>query len=164
MILVIERQLVTLVTSVCYAPARVVHPGSGYGMILQCIRGKEKRMSLVCKTLVLIDNAETLKLVAQAFPHPKYELEFIDTLEEASARAISGRMDLFIIDSKFADDSRIDSLRSCMPTLFVEPEYVRTDATGSDTAEESDRMRNAAEKLLRKNYIGWIIDALEYSS
>lgn len=125
---------------------------------------RKNEMSLVCKTLVLIDNAETLKLVAQALPHPKYELEFVDTLEEASARAISGRMDLFIVDSKFAEDTRIDSLRNCTPTLFVDPEYVQVAAGESDTAEESDRVRSAAEKLLRKNYINWIIDALEYSS
>lgn len=121
-------------------------------------------MSLVCKTLVLIDNAEALKLVAQAFPHPKYELEFVDTVDEASARAVARRMDLLIVDSRYADDPKIDSLRSCMPTLFVEPEFVQVTAGESDTAEESDRMRTAAEKILRKNYINWIVDALEYSS
>jgi DNA-binding response OmpR family regulator len=64
---------------------------------------KETEMSLVCRTLVLIEDARTLKLVAQAFPPPKYELEFADTPEEASARAVSNRMDLFIVDSKYAD-------------------------------------------------------------
>ncbi len=120
-------------------------------------------MSLVCKTLVLIESAETLKLVAKAFPHPKYELEFVDTLEEAHTRAISSRMDLFIVDSKFADDQRVDSVRNSMPTMFVESEYVHVGAGGDTTTEEPDRMRDAAEKLLRKNYINWIIDALEYS-
>lgn len=121
-------------------------------------------MSLVCKTLVLIENSVALKLVAKAFPHPKYELEFADTPEEASARAISGKMDLFIVDSQYADDPKIDSLKSCMPILFVEPEYVQAAAEDGDSAEESDRVRSAAEKLLRKNYINWIVDALEYSS
>lgn len=121
-------------------------------------------MSLVCRTLVLIEDARTLKLVAQAFPPPKYELEFADTPEEASARAVSNRMDLFIVDSKYADDARVDSLRSCMPTMFVEPEYVQVEAGESAFAEESNRMRSAVEKLLRKNYISWIIDALDYSS
>lgn len=125
---------------------------------------KEKEMSLVCKTLVLIENSVALKLVAKAFPHPKYELEFADTPEEASARAISGKMDLFIVDSQYADDPKIDSLKSCMPILFVEPEYVQAAAEDGDSAEESDRVRSAAEKLLRKNYINWIVDALEYSS
>ncbi len=121
-------------------------------------------MSLVCKTLVLVNNAEALRLVAQAFPHPKYELEFVDTLDEASARAVARRMDLFIVDSKYSNDPKIDSLTSCMPTMFVEPEYVQVTAGEGDAAEETDRMRTAAEKLLRKNYINWIVDALEYSS
>lgn len=121
-------------------------------------------MSLVCKTLVLVGGAETLRLVAQAFAPPKYELEFVDTPEEANARAVSGRMDLFIVDSRFADDSQINSIRSYMPTMFMETEYVRGQRKESTIMEESDRLRIAAEKLLRKNYINWIIDALEYSS
>ncbi len=121
-------------------------------------------MSLVCKTLVLIENSDTLKLIARAFPHPKYELEFVDTPEEASARAISGKMDLFIVDSMYADDPKIDSLKSCMPILFVQPEYVQTAAGEVDSGDEPDKVRSAAEKLLRKNYINWIVDALEYSS
>ena len=51
-----------------------------------------------------------------------------------------------------------------MPILFVEPEYVQAAVEEGNTAEESDRVRSAAEKLLRKNYINWIVDALEYSS
>ena len=121
-------------------------------------------MSLVCRTLVFIENSDTLKLIVRAFPHPKYELEFVDTAEEANARAISGKMDLFIVDSKYADDAKIDSLQSSMPILFVEPEYVQAAVEEGNTAEESDRVRSAAEKLLRKNYINWIVDALEYSS
>ncbi len=121
-------------------------------------------MSLVCKILVLVGGTETLKLVAQAFPHPKYELEFVDTPEEASARAVSKRMDLFIVDSGFAGHPKIDSLRSYLPTMFIDPEYVNAGASGSTVSEESARVRGAAERLLRKNYINWIIDALEYSS
>ncbi len=121
-------------------------------------------MSLVCKTLVFLENRETMKIVARAFPHPKYELEFVDTVEAAAAHAVSNRMDLFIVDSKFAGDEKIDSLRRYMPTLFVEPDYTQAAEIESHLDEESDRMRTAAEKLLRKNYIGWIVDALEYSS
>jgi hypothetical protein len=121
-------------------------------------------MSLVCKTLVFIQNPETLKLVAQAFPHPKYELDFADNIEEASAHAVSSRMDLFIVDSRFAEDEKVDTIRRCVPTLFVEPEYTQAEDEECSPGEESDRMRNAAEKLLRKNYISWIVDALEYSS
>jgi hypothetical protein len=121
-------------------------------------------MSLVCRTLVFIENSDTLKLIVRAFPHPKYELEFVDTPAEASARAITGRMDLFIVESKYADEPKIDSLKSSMPILFVEPEYVQTAAGDRDSGDEPDRVRSAAEKLLRKNYINWIVDALEYSS
>ena len=139
--------------------------GAKHGMVLQ-VRGAKGTitMSLVCKTLVLVGGTETLKLVAQAFPPPKYELEFVDTPEEASARAVSSRMDLFIVDSRFADDPRINSIRSYMPTMLMEPEYVRGEGEESSIMEESDRVRTAAERLLRKNYINWIIDALEYSS
>lgn len=122
------------------------------------------KMSLVCKTLVLVGGTETLKLVAHAFPPPKYELEFVDTPAEAGARTVSGRMDLFIVDSRFADDPQINSIKSHMPTMFMETEYVRGKGEESTIMEESDRVRTAAEKLLRKNYINWIIDALEYSS
>lgn len=142
--------------------------GALQGRLMACfcnIGGrKETEMPLVCKTLVLIEDARALKLVARAFPYPKYELEFVDTPEEASARAVSNRMDLFIVDSKHADDPKIESLKCCMPTMFVQPEYVHVGAEEDTIAEESDRMRTAVEKLLRKNYINWIIDALEYSS
>ncbi len=121
-------------------------------------------MSLVCKTLVFIPNPETLKIVAQAFPHPKYELEFADNIEEATAHAVSSRMDLFIVDSRFAEDQKVDTIRRCVPTLFVEPEFTQADNGECSPDEESYRMRKAAERLLRKNYISWIIDALEYSS
>lgn len=121
-------------------------------------------MSLVCKTLVFVKNPETLKIITQAFPHPKYELEFVDNPGEAAAQAVSSRMDLFIVDSRFADEEKIDDIRRCVPTLFVEPEYIQAEDRECSPGEESNKMRNAAEKLLRKNYISWIIDALEYSS
>lgn len=121
-------------------------------------------MSLVCRTLVFIPHPETLKIVAQAFPNSKYELEFVNNVEEATAHAVSSRMDLFIVDARFAEDDKVDNIRRCVPTLFVEPEYMQAKDGECSPGEESDRMRNAAEKLLRKNYIGWIIDALEYSS
>ncbi len=105
-----------------------------------------------------------MKLVAQAFPPPKYELKFVDSPEEAHAHAVSNRMDLFIVDSRFAGDPQTNSLRSYMPTMFLEAEYVRGEGEESTIEEESDRVRTAAETLLRKNYINWIVDALEYSS
>lgn len=120
-------------------------------------------MSIVCKTLVLIENAEMLRIVVQALPHPKYELEFADSLEEATAHAFPNRVDLFIIDSKFADDEKVISIERYIPTLIVEPEYTSVGGEELDTYEEVDRIKTAAEKLLRKNYINWIIDALEYS-
>lgn len=121
-------------------------------------------MSLVCKTLVFIRNPETLKIVARALPQPKYELEFVDNIGEAATHVVSSRMDLFIVDSRLAEDEKIDNIRRCVPTLLVEPEYMQAGDEVYSPGEESDRMRNAAEKLLRKNYISWIIDALEYSS
>lgn len=125
---------------------------------------RKRKMPLVCKTLVLIENAETLKIVAEAFPHPKYELEFVDSVEEATAHAFSNRLDLFVVDSKSASDEKVISIKRYMPTLVVEPEYVRVGGGEYDNYEEVDRIRNAAQKLLRKNYINWIIDVLEYSS
>jgi DNA-binding response OmpR family regulator len=121
-------------------------------------------MSLICKTLVLVENPETLKIVARAFPHPKYELEFVDTPEEASARALSNRMDLFIVDSGLAGNELIETVRRYMPTLYLEAEYTQIAERDGVLDEESDRMRAVAEKLLRKNYINWIVDALEYAS
>ncbi len=121
-------------------------------------------MSIVCRTLVLIDDEETLRVVAQAFPHPKYELEFVESVEEASAHAVSDRMDLFIADSKFADDERVGTIRHGVPTLFIEPEYVKDEPADPEGGDGSEKIRVAAERLLRKNYINWIIDALEYSS
>lgn len=120
-------------------------------------------MSLVCRTLVFIKNPEALRLVAAALPQPKYELEFVNDVEEATAHVVSNRMDMFIVDSIYADDERVASLRQYVPTLFVEPDYKQVARKESVLYEESNRMRNAAEKLLRKNYIDWIIDALEYS-
>jgi len=121
-------------------------------------------MSLVCKTLVLVENVETLKVVATAFPHPKYELEFVDNFEEVHAHTSSNRPDMFIVDSKFAGDERLTSIKHSFPTLVVEPEYVSNQVKEINEFDEASRIRSAAEKLLRKNYINWIIDALEYSS
>lgn len=121
-------------------------------------------MSLVCKTLVFMESPELLKIVTHAFPHPKYELEFADNLEEATARAFSNHIDMFIVDSKYADDTKVNSIRHHVPTLVVEPEFIHVGGDDPDTFKEATRMKTAAEKLLRKNYINWIIDALEYSS
>ncbi|MCL4539778.1 MAG: hypothetical protein M1378_09330 [Bacteroidetes bacterium] len=121
-------------------------------------------MSLVCKTLVYVESSEILKIVAQSVPHPKYELEFVDNIEEATARAFSNHIDMFIVDSRFADDEKVNSIRHHVPTLVVEPEYTQVGGDEPDTFKEATRMKTAAEKLLRKNYINWIIDALEYSS
>ncbi len=104
------------------------------------------------------------KIVAEAFPHPKYELEFVDNLEEATARAFSNQTDMFIVDSKFSSDEKVNSIRHHIPTLLVEQEYIHDGSEETDAFREADRMKTAAEKLLRKNYINWIIDALEYSS
>ncbi len=121
-------------------------------------------MSLVCKTLVLVDSSELLRIVAQAFPSPKYELEFADNLEEATARVFSGYIDMFVVDTRYADDEMVHSIKHHVPTLVVEPEFVHPGGAESDEIKETTRMKTAAEKLLRKNYINWIVDALEYSS
>ena len=121
-------------------------------------------MSLVCKTLVLVESPETQRIVAHAFPHPKYELEFVSDSGEASAHASSTRMDLFIVDTKFAEDERLKNVKRSVPTLVVQPEYIKPVAEESDPYEEADKVRVAAQKLLRRNYINWIIDALEYTS
>ena len=120
-------------------------------------------MSLVCRTLVLIENDDTLKVVAAAFPHPKYELEFVDNPGEAAELAFSNRIDLFVVDSKFANDEDVISIRRNLPTLIVKPECVHVRTDGFDAYEEAGRIRSSAQKLLRKNYINRIVDALEWS-
>ena len=121
-------------------------------------------MSLVCKTLVFVEDPEVLKVVAQAFPRPKYELEYVDSLEEAAARAFSNQTDMFIVDSRYSEDVKVNSIRHHVPTLVVEPDFAQIIGDDPDTFRKATRMKSAAEKLLRKNYINWIIDALEYSS
>lgn len=120
-------------------------------------------MSLVCRTLVLIENVEILRVVVEAFPHPKYELEFVDSPDDAAAHAFTNRIDLFVVDSKFASDKEVISIRHNLPTLILKPECVHDNTEGFDAYEEAGRIRSSAQKLLRKNYINWIVDALEYS-
>ncbi len=120
-------------------------------------------MSLVCRTLVLIESEEALRVVAAAFPHSKYELEFVSNPGEAAALASSNRIDLFIVDSKFANEEEVISIRRNLPTLIVKPECVHVHTEGFDAYEEAGRIRSSVQKLLRKNYINWIVDALECS-
>jgi len=126
-------------------------------------------MSIVCKTLVLVEKPETLKIVTAAFPRPKYELEFIGNLGEAMP--FVNHIDLFVVDSKFLEDKRVAAIRHHLPTVIIEPEFVNVPRTvslacgvESDTIKESEKIRIAAERLLRKSYFNWIIDALEYTS
>jgi hypothetical protein len=126
-------------------------------------------MSIVCKTLVLVGKPETMRIVTAAFPQPKYELEFIGSLSEAMP--LANHVDLFVVDSKFLEDKRIVAIRNHLPTVIIEPEFVNVPRTvslacgvESDTIKESEKIRIAAEKLLRKSYFNWIVDALEYTS
>ncbi len=131
-------------------------------------------MSLVCKTLVLVESTGLLRMVARAFPAPKYELEFVDNLDEAIAHTSREHTDMFVVDSKFASDDGIGSIKRSIPTMIVEQEYLEGgnssgssnpgESDGFDMFEEADKMKVAADKLLRKNYINWVVNALEYSS
>jgi len=110
-----------------------------------------------------------IRIVNAAFPRPKYELEFVGNLSGVIPSI--NHIDLFIVDSKLLNDKRIASIKHHLPTVVIEPEYVNTRSVvslacgeESDPAEESEKIRTAAEKLLRKNYFNWIIDALEYTS
>ena len=133
------------------------------------IEAGEKKMSIVCKTLAFVEKAETMKIVTEAFPRPRYELEFVDRLDEAIP--LTNHVDLLVVDSKFLSDKRVATIRHHLPTIIIEPEYTHVRHTGStalggesNTGEESERIRIAAERLLRKSYFNWIIDALEYTS
>ncbi len=117
-------------------------------------------MSLFCKTLVLIDNPDVIKVVTEAFPQPKYELQFAENLDEAASLAISDYVDLFIVDSLNAGNEKLVPVRKYLPTLVVEPEYVQL-GVDKDFTTEVNKLRNVAQKLLRKSYINWIIDTLE---
>ena len=126
-------------------------------------------MSIFCRTLAFVEKPETVKIVTEAFPRPKYELEFVDELNDTTPAA--HHVDLLVVDSKFINDKKVEAMRHHLPTIIIEPEFIhvsqkRSLACGeeSDTIEESEKIRVAAEKLLRKNYFNWIIDALEYSS
>ncbi|MGO9482712.1 MAG: hypothetical protein ACLP05_13160 [Candidatus Kryptoniota bacterium] len=124
-------------------------------------------MSIVCKSLVLIESPEVLRMIVEAFPHPKYDLEFADNLDDAAAQVSSKGVDMFIVDSKFVGDEKVDFIRRNIPTMVVEQEYDSPSIShedGFDLAEEAGKIKIAADDLLRKNYINWIIDALEYSS
>ncbi|MFZ1082972.1 MAG: hypothetical protein WAO19_13720 [Candidatus Kryptoniota bacterium] len=124
-------------------------------------------MSIIYKALVLIENPEALKMIAEAFPHPKYELEFADNLDEAVAHVSSKHIDMFVVDSKYAGDDMTHSIRRNIPTMIVEQEYVHPSTYQMDelnSFEEVGKIRVAAARLLRKSYVNWIIDALEYSS
>ncbi len=117
-------------------------------------------MSLFCKTLVLIDNPELVRVVAEAFPHPKYELEFAENLDDAASLAFSEYVDLFIVDSANAESEKLAPIRKVLPTLIIEPDIGQS-GIDKDINTEVHRLRGVAQKLLRKHYINWIIDTLE---
>lgn len=117
-------------------------------------------MSLFCKTLVLIENPDVIRVVAEAFPHPKYELEFAENLEDAASLAFSSGVDLFIVDSANAKSEKLVSIKNSFPTLIVEPEFIQG-GVSKDFNTEVNRLRGVAQQLLRKSYIDWIIDTLE---
>ena len=129
-------------------------------------------MSLVCKTLVLAEDGELLKMIAEAFPPPRYELEFVDSLDEVVAHASSKHTDMLIVDSKFAGGDQMDLVKRNVPTMIVEQEYSVEDSsnnksssqegTAFDAFEEIGKIKSAADKLLHANYINWIVNALEY--
>ncbi len=126
-------------------------------------------MPIVCKTLVYVERPETMRIISAAFPRPKFELEFVGNLSGVIPPI--NDVDLFIVDSKLLNDRKIASIKHHLPTVVIEPEYVSSRSVvslacgeESDPTEESEKIRNAAEKLLRKNYFNWIIDALEYTS
>ena len=126
-------------------------------------------MPIVCRTLVYVERPETIKIVSAAFPRPKFELEFVGSL--SGVIPPTNHIDLFIVDAKLLNDKRIASIKHHLPTIVIEPEYVNSPRTvslvcgeESDPIEESEKIRSAADRLLRKNYFNWIIDALEYTS
>ncbi len=126
-------------------------------------------MPIVCRTLVYVEKPETMKIIGDALSGPKYELEFLDRTGDEVPKL--NRVDLFIVDSKLLRDKRVVAIKHHIPTVIIEPQYVDSPKTVSpacggvsDPFEESEKIRNAAEKMLRKNYFNWIIDALEYSS
>lgn len=126
-------------------------------------------MSNFCKTLAIIEKPETIKIVASAFSKPKYKLEFVN--EVSDALTTNDHIDLLVVDSKFLNDKKVESIRHHLPTVIIEPEYIQIPhkrslpcGDESDHSEQSEKIRIAAEKLLRKNYFNWIIDALEHSS
>ncbi|HEY9167759.1 MAG TPA: hypothetical protein VIS48_16520 [Candidatus Kryptonia bacterium] len=121
-------------------------------------------MSLVCKTLVLIEDEPTLEVVRAAFRQPKYELHFVSSLDEATSCILALRMDLFIVDARMQKEERIKSIVDKLPTLIIEADHVQK-CHGLDTSgDEVNKIRMAAGRLLRKNYFDWILDALEYTS
>jgi hypothetical protein len=125
----------------------------------------EKEMSIACRTLVFVEKPELMQIVARALPLPNYELEFIQSIEETDH--LADRVELLVVDSKFLEDKKIAEMRRHIPTVVIESEILRVPtresvACGdeSDPKEESERIRNTAEKLLRKDYFDRIIDAL----
>ena len=125
-------------------------------------------MSFVCRTLAFVERRETKEIVAGAFARPKYELEFVDNLNEGIP--ITNHSDLFVVESQFLNDERVATIKHHLPTVIVDAECIRvmqrpvTYGGEGSTIQESEKIRIAAEKLLRKSYFNWLVDALEYTS
>jgi len=119
-------------------------------------------MLIVCKTLVLVERKETARIVSKALEPPKFETIFASTPLEAKSFLESNTFDLFVVSASFRNDNTVHNLASGVPTLYVEASYVSEDQVDLSPMEEAAKIKTSAERLLRKNYINWVVYALEY--
>jgi hypothetical protein len=124
-------------------------------------------MPFVCKVLVLEDNAEALKMIAEAFVHPRYELEFAHDLDEAISQVLLKWTDILVVDSEFIGESKMEPILKTIPTVIVERESVSlrdNQIEEFDRSMEIEKVKTAAKVLLRKNHINWMIEELGSST
>jgi hypothetical protein len=125
-------------------------------------------MSNVCRTLVVAEEPEVVEVVSKALPASKFDLRFVHAVEDVDQ--FEEAVDLLVVDSEFLEDRKIEAMKRRLPTVVVDSGFAHFPpnefvACGeeSDLKKESKKVRIAAERLLRKIYFNWIVDALEYS-
>ncbi|MGC8594287.1 MAG: hypothetical protein ACP5US_04190 [Candidatus Kryptoniota bacterium] len=121
-------------------------------------------MLIVCKTLVLVERKETAEIVSKALELPKFETVFTWSPMEARLFLEANPVDLFVVSASFRNNCTVRDLASGIPTLYIEASYIPLNQSNWSTTEEAARVKASAERLLRKNYINWVVDALEYTN
>lgn len=121
-------------------------------------------MIIVCKTLVLLEGKEIARIVSKALEPPKFETFYAWTPAEAQSFLKSNTVDLFVVSTSFRNENKVRNISGEVPTLYIEPDYVGEGNSDLNQIEEAAKIKTSAERLLRKNYINWVVDALEYEN